>query len=163
MRFSAILLLVVSLSVGWLALSGFLDHGLLLSLGAVSVVGVTALCVRLKLPEPGIGLSRLRPLRLLAYLPWLTKEVVVSNIDVIKRILRPQPDISPCMVELKTGAASDLNQTIFANSITLTPGTLSIDVGDEFIQVHCLSQEGAASFEDQEMQRRVRALERELH
>lgn len=85
--------------------------------------------------------------KLLGYAPWLIKEIVVANIDVIKRILSPKIEqaISPTWIMVSAKQKTRLGRVIFANSITLTPGTVSVELGDDKILVHALSQEGADS------------------
>ncbi len=97
--------------------------------------------------------------RLLLYAPWLVWEVVKANIDVARRILTPSLPISPRMIKVKAGQQSDLGRVIYANSITLTPGTVSVDVEDDTILVHALTKEAADGVETGEMDRKVTRLE----
>ena len=93
------------------------------------------------------------------YAPWLFKEIVLANIDVACRILTPSLPIRPRMIRIKSSQKGDLGRVIFANSITLTPGTVSVDlVGNEFV-VHALTEAAAADDASGEMDRRVTALE----
>ncbi|MDG2380198.1 MAG: Na+/H+ antiporter subunit E [Pirellulaceae bacterium] len=93
------------------------------------------------------------------YLPWLTKEIVSSNLDVARRIADPKLPISPSMIYVKSDQKTAVGRVIMANSITLTPGTISVELQDGFIQVHALSHEGAAEDLSGEMNRRVTELE----
>ncbi|KOA18119.1 Na(+)/H(+) antiporter subunit E [Clostridium homopropionicum DSM 5847] len=75
------------------------------------------------------------------FLLVLLREIVLANIHVAKVVLTPKVEISPCMTTFTTNLKSDFLRTILANSITLTPGTVTVDViGDEF-EVHCLKRE----------------------
>ncbi len=143
----------------WLLLSG-LYTPLLLTLGAVSSVFVAWIAQRMGLLTPEPGSAWLRPLRCLAYMPWLAWQVAKANVDVALRILVPSKGISPRVLRVPSTQASDLARTLFANSITLTPGTISIDVGKHEISVHALSREGAEDLASGEMGERVSALER---
>lgn len=97
--------------------------------------------------------------KVLLYWPWLLWEIVKANIDVTKRVLGLAP-ISPTMVRIKATQKTELGIVIFANSITLTPGTISIDVHEDGdILVHALSREGTEGLEGGEMDRRVTGLE----
>jgi len=97
--------------------------------------------------------------KVLLYWPWLLWEIVKANIDVTKRVLG-FADISPTMVRIKATQKTDLGIVIFANSITLTPGTISIDVDEEgYILVHALSRDGTVGLEGGDMDRRVTELE----
>jgi multicomponent Na+:H+ antiporter subunit E len=143
----------------WLLLSG-LYTPLLLTLGAVSSVFVAWIAQRMGLLTPEPGSAWLRPLRCLAYMPWLAWQVVKANVDVALRILVPSKGISPRVLRVPSMQASDLARALYANSITLTPGTISIDVGKDEITVHALSREGAQDLASGQMGERVSALER---
>lgn len=88
------------------------------------------------------GSLRIRKLPLyVLYLLLLLKEIVLANISVAGIVLSPRMNISPCIVRLKTQLKSSLHRVILANSITLTPGTLTVQLtGDELV-VHCLVKE----------------------
>lgn len=143
----------------WLLLSGLFTP-LLLTLGAVSSVFVAWIAQRMGLLTPEPGSTWLRPLRCLAYMPWLAWQVAKANADVALRILVPSKGISPRVFRVPSTQASDLARTVYANSITLTPGTISIDVGADEITVHALSRQGAEDLASGEMGERVSALER---
>jgi len=99
----------------------------------------------------------LRPgFRLLRYFLWLLGQVVISNIDVARRIWHPKLPIQPSWDKLDIKVSSDLEKTIYANSITLTPGTLTTDVKDDHFMIHNLSPEAMESLRAGEMQRRIR-------
>ena len=143
----------------WLLLSG-LYAPLLLILGAVSSVFVAWIAQRMGLLAPEPGSVWLRPLRCLAYMPWLAWQIAKTNVDVALRILVPSKGISPRVLRVPSTQASDLARALYANSITLTPGTISIDVGGDEITVHALSRESAEDVAGGEMGQRVSALER---
>ena len=88
------------------------------------------------------------------YIPWLLKEIVLANIDVMKRVLNPslndpnQKVISPTWIKVQAKQHSALGQSLFANSITLTPGTVSVAIEDDYIWVHAISKDGAESLLD---------------
>jgi multicomponent Na+:H+ antiporter subunit E len=96
---------------------------------------------------------------LVSYWPWLIKEIIKSAWDVSKRILHPQLPISPALVEFVPAQKTDLGLVIHANSITLTPGTISVEVAPGRFLVHALTREGAAGLAGSEMDRRCAALE----
>ena len=94
-------------------------------------------------------------LKAILYWPWLLWEIVKANIDVTRRVLG-LAEISPTMVRIQATQKSDLGLVIFANSITLTPGTISIDLEEDgHILVHAISREGTVGLEGGEMDRRV--------
>jgi multicomponent Na+:H+ antiporter subunit E len=144
----------------WLLFSG-LYTPLPLALGAVSSLFVALVAKRMGLLEADPGDIGLHPLRCLAYVPWLAWQVAKSNVDVALRILVPSKGISPRVIRVPSTQRSDVARTVYANSITLTPGTISIDVSGDEITVHALSREGAEDLTVGEMGDRVTALERE--
>jgi multicomponent Na+:H+ antiporter subunit E len=81
----------------------------------------------------------INPVRLfwfIVYLIYLLFHVVIANLDVAYRVLHPEMPIKPGIVKFKTSLKSDLAKTVLANSITLTPGTLTIDIIDDYYYVH---------------------------
>lgn len=85
------------------------------------------------------GIFRIGKLPLyILYLLLLVKEIVLANIGVAKIVLSPRMNISPCIVRLKTQLKGNLHRTILANSITLTPGTLTVRLEEDELVVHCL-------------------------
>ena len=92
---------------------------------------------------------------------WLTWALVQSNIDIARRILDPRLPIAPRMIRVKASQKTHLGQVIYANSITLTPGTVSVDVEEGMIEVHALTEEAAKEVLDGEMDRRVTRFENE--
>ncbi len=149
---------IVVLAGIWLLWSGHYTP-LLLTLGGLSVLLVVWLGHRAGIvDEEGVPLEV--TLRAALYLPWLLWEIVKANLHVAARILHPRLPIAPRLIRVRPGQRSDLGRAIYANSITLTPGTVSVDVeADEFL-VHALTEESAAGLETGEMDRRVRRVER---
>jgi len=97
--------------------------------------------------------------RALTYWPWLIKEIVKSAWQVTRIILHPKLPISPVLVRFKPGQKTAVGLVTHANSITLTPGTLTVEVTPEEIVVHALTREGAEGVLSGEMDRRVSAFE----
>ena len=92
---------------------------------------------------------------------WLGLEIVKSNLDVARRILTPGPlRISPRMVRVRPEQTTDVGRVVFANSITLTPGTVSVDVTAGEILVHALHEESARGLLEGDMNRKCAELER---
>lgn len=146
-----------TLAVLWLLLSGHYTV-LHISLGAASCLLVIVLARRMAALDAETQPWHLH-LRLLAYWGWLLGEIGRANLDVTRRILEPGPPIDPDMVQVPAHEKTELGQTIFANSITLTPGTVSVSLLQGTIEVHALSAEGARNLAGGEMDRRIRAVE----
>ena len=98
------------------------------------------------------------PVSLVRYLVHFFRALVIANLDVARRVLSPSLPIRPAVVEVKTELTSPLGRMLLANSITLTPGTLVIDVLDDRLLVHAMTREGAEALEEGEMNRRVARL-----
>ncbi len=146
----------------WLLLSGYFDVPLLLVFGVLSCVLVVFIAWRVEVIDPEQQPFGLRfCLGIFFYWPWLMVQIVLANIDVARRIINPELPISPTMITLKPTQYSDLGRVIYANSITLTPGTVTTAVNDDVIQVHALNREAAQALEEGDMDRRVATLERQ--
>ena len=127
------LVLAVVLSVVWLLLSGHTEP-LLLSLGAVSVLAAVGLARRMGLLDAEAVPFKVT-LRALLYLPWLLWQIVKSNLDVARRILDPRLPIAPRVIRVRASQKTDLGRVVYANSITLTPGTVTVDCEGEILTV----------------------------
>lgn len=154
------IVLLCVLAVLWLAWSGHFEP-LMLGLGALSLLAVVGLCARLRIVDEESVPLGIHYGRLLLYIPWLALEVVKANLDVARRVVTPgRLAIDPVLVRVRTSQRTDVGRVIHANSITLTPGTVSVDVRDDEILVHALHAQAAAGVQSGEMDARVRALER---
>lgn len=142
----------------WLLLSGFFT-AFLMTAGALSALAVVAFARRMDVIDREGHPAHLGIPALISYWPWLGREIFKSCWDVTKRILDPALPISPTLTRFVPSQKSDLGLVIHANSITLTPGTISVEVAPGEFLVHALTREGAASLADSEMDRRVTALE----
>lgn len=151
--------LIHTLSIGaillsaWFLLSGHYNT-LINTLGVLSCAAVVWITLRMDIVDHE-GHPLHLTWRALGYWTWLTIEIIKANIDVIKSVLSPKLNISPTMLRIRASQKSDLGQVIFANSITLTPGTLSVDVANNEILVHALSKSGADDLLSGKMNRRV--------
>lgn len=158
--------LALVLLVFWVALSGKLDF-FHLAAGVVASTGIAAMTCRLYAMSPPLGPSGRHPfytmpwLRLAIYLPWLSWQITVASIQVARIVLGPRVAISPKLFRFDYELPHNLARATLANSITLTPGTVTIDVrGDEFF-VHALNHDAAKELESSQpgnMKARVSAL-----
>lgn len=98
--------------------------------------------------------------RAILYAPWLLKEIIKSNLHVARLILDPNLPIKPQALWINGSQKTDTALAIHANSITLTPGTISVEVEDNQIHVHAISDHTAQGVMDGEMDKRVTQLER---
>lgn len=141
----------------WLLLSGHYTP-LLLGFGVASCALVVLISARMDVVDREGHPIHLGP-RALTYWPWLFVEIVKANIDVAKRIVDPKLPISPTMLRVKASQKTEVGRVIYANSITLTPGTVSVELEGDMIEVHALTVEGAEALLEGEMDRRVTAME----
>jgi len=148
-----IISLTIALFLLWLGLSGHFDP-LMISIGVVSVCLVVFIALRMEVVDHESHPIHLTG-RLFRFWGYLSHEIILSNIDVIKRILTPGKSISPQMITLPLTQQSDLAKVIYANAITLTPGTVSVQLDDDTITVHALSKEAADALKTGEMASRV--------
>ncbi len=105
--------------------------------------------------KEGISLSINRINLSIRYLLYLIYSIIIANIDVAYRVLHPKMPIDPKIIRFKTKLKTEVGKTSLANSITLTPGTITIDVKDENFYVHALSSKAADDFLQGTMRKRL--------
>ncbi len=156
-----VILSILSLGLFWLALSAESGHALsflLLGLGLFSVVLVIYIAQRMdKADKEGHPLGRFS-WRVVPYYVYLAKEILVSNLYVTRMILFSEKSLKPNVYFLPAKNMVPMEKVTYANSITLTPGTLTLEVGDDWLEVHSLSPELMTSLEQEEMSDRVRTI-----
>ncbi|MHB1398590.1 MAG: Na+/H+ antiporter subunit E [Trichloromonadaceae bacterium] len=144
----------------WVVMSGMFD-GFHLTLGVICCALVAHFSHRLLF----FGSGQSSPLRqtfgLLGYLPWLFYQIVLSSVDVMKIVLHPRmlDLIDPQVIHFKTQLKGSLAKATFAQSITLTPGTITVSTHDDEFTVYALTRAGAESLPGEMEQRVKRALE----
>lgn len=153
------LTLFFTLSVFWLLNS---DHNtwLILALGFVAIILVLIIAHKMNVID-----HESQPLHLtrhiFSYYLWLMKEIVKANMVVVKHIWLGNNSISPTLKTIKISQKTDMGKVIYANSITLTPGTVAIDLINDDVIVHALVHNDIETLIAGEMDRRVSLLERE--
>lgn len=143
----------------WFLLSGHTEP-LLLGLGLVSTALVATIAMRMANQRPSGFEHQVYPLRFPSYALWLLKEIVVANVGVVRLILSRSDKPSPVVASLDTRGLNNLGKVIYANSITLTPGTVSIRLKEEQVEVHALTRSSLDGLEEGAMHQRVRRLQR---
>ena len=149
--------LACSLFAFWLLLSGVYTPFLILA-GAGASIAVAALAWRMEVADREGHPTRLMPAALL-YWPWLAKEIAKSGWQVSRVILDPRLPISPALVRFRPSQKSAVGLVMHANSITLTPGTITVEADHREFLVHALTGEAAAGLAGSEMDRRISRLE----
>ena len=154
-RYAGIAALALLLVAAWLLWSGIYKP-LLLWLGAFSCVLSLYIAHRVGFFEQSTGLHLLP--RLPRFSLWLLVEIVKSSLEVFRLVLDPKLPISPTVVEIEAEPEGEVGQVLLANSITLTPGTVTLDVFDNRLLVHCITREGAQAIEAGDANRRIAEL-----
>lgn len=152
-----VLSLAVVLAVVWWLLSGY-TLTLILGLGVASIALTIFIAWRMDRVDHETHPLH-RSIRVVTYFPWLVWEIVKANIDVVMAILKKDMAIEPRLFELRASQNSEVGRVTYANSITLTPGTVTLAVkGDELI-VHSLTAAAREGLKTGEMDRRVSNME----
>lgn len=138
----------------WMLLSGKFD-AFHLTLGAICCVLVSYLFHDLLFANVRVGDMRIVAGRFIRYIPWLLLQIMLSNIHVASLVLRRKMPIDPQVVKFKTKLETDISYVALANSITLTPGTITMDIKDGVFYVHALSRKVAEDLKAGEMEDRV--------
>lgn len=133
--FASGVFLFLLLFLFWLLLAGSLDVEELIAGLAVALVVTMISRPHLDIFD-GVRLSPTAIPALFAYLGLFLVALVRANIDMARRVLSPSLPLRPALVEVRTELQSPLGRLILANSITLTPGTLTVDVGEETLLIH---------------------------
>lgn len=151
--------LAVALFLFWLLLSGHYTPFLIVVGAAVAIL------VALASRRVGYADDEGHPIELVpagfVFWPWLVREIVKSALSVARIIANPALPISPTLIRVKPSERTVVGTVTYANSITLTPGTLTVEVdrAEDELVVHALTREGAEELLAGEMDRRVRAFE----
>ena len=147
------------LALAWLLWSG-LYKPLILGFGLLSCV-LTMIVVRRMQFFDRETYSLQPSIKLMRYWLWLLVEIAHSSVAVAKVVLNPSLPISPRVVRVAAPSDQSFDQVILGNSITLTPGTLTLDIFEGTLRVHTLTDEGARALLSGEMLDRVAQLSKD--
>jgi multicomponent Na+:H+ antiporter subunit E len=141
----------------WLALSGHYTP-VLIAAGAVSALACVLVAIRARVAD-----AEGHPIELfrgaVTYFPWLIREIAKSGWSVAKIIVHPRLPISPTMTVVRASQRTTAGVATYANSITLTPGTITVRLKGNDLTVHALTRDGALDLEGGAMDRRVSRFE----
>jgi len=151
-------LLLFGVSYGfYLLVGGFVLSGFELFTGAITAGLVAALLWRISLASTPSGVRYLKQsARLALYAPYLLWEIALANVAIAYVVLHPQLPIDPSMERFEGAVWGDLPVTTLANSITLTPGTLTVEVSDREFYIHTLTASAREDLFDGALERAVR-------
>lgn len=151
MRFALVLIIV--LAAYWLTLSGYFKP-LLLIFGSLSILFTVWMCKRMKILDFETVPYLASP-KTLSYFIWLFREIAKANMAVVRAVLKPDVQINPSMIKVPMHQDTDIGRVMFGNSITLTPGTVTVEIMEGEILVHALLQEMADPEDFMEMGERA--------
>ncbi|XWO13730.1 Na(+)/H(+) antiporter subunit E [Candidatus Hepatincola sp. Pdp] len=151
------LLLLLFLLCLWFLLSGYLTF-LPLIPGLIAIVVIVILYVRFMKTLKYKNSFRFNSFNFIfLYVPYLFKEIIVSNIAVAKLIISGKT--SPKFVRVKNKLKTRFATSTFANSITLTPGTITMDINEKYLLIHILDSKNEASLHDSIMEKKIKTIE----
>lgn len=134
-------MLTLALVLYWIIMSGIYTP-MILILGVISITLVVLLTWRMKILDVETVPYHNIP-KALSYYVWLFVEIVKANVQVVRAVLSPNLEVSPTLIRVPARQTSEIGKTVFANSITLTPGTVSMEMEGDMILVHALLSEMA--------------------
>jgi len=127
-----------------------------LALGVISCVIVTYTTHDILFTRESFSYKQIiEAWRFIKYIPWLLWQIILSNIHVAGLVLSPKMPIEPHMIRIKVRLKKDISIVTYANSITLTPGTITADITDGEFYIHCISKKVADDLFTGEMENRV--------
>jgi len=142
----------------WLLLSGFYDNTLLLGFGVASCLTCVYIAARMEVVDHESMPLQLK-LGIIGYIFWLTREIGKANWAVTKIILSPKLSLQQRMIHVPARQVTDVGKVTFANSITLTPGTITVETDQDGFLVHALTDDAADHSALADMGARVCAVE----
>ena len=144
------------LSVLWLLLSGYIQP-LLLSFGAISVALVLVVLKRMDAvdEEPRVISNGFR---MIQYLIWLLGQIVISSLQVTKLVWSSPDKVSPALAKIPAKNIPKSKRVLYANSITLTPGTLCVDLENDEVTVHALQESSLDELKQGSMETKIASI-----
>ena len=145
----------------WIIFSGQFD-GFHITLGILSTAFITAISSNFFFENrsQGVGNRLQQIIRIPWYLVWMLYQIWLSNIHILRLALSPNelPEVEPKLVRIKTNLKTDFGKWMLANSITLTPGTITIDIKDDELLIHSISSLTTEGVEGDDMERKIAAI-----
>ncbi len=142
----------------WILLSGEFTF-ILMTSGIVASLMVAYLSHDIFIGKADIKVETGRVLKFIKYLPWLLWKVILANFEIAYLVLHPKMLVDPQIVRFKPDLKTDLGIVTLANSITLTPGTVTVEANKEEFVIHAIWRKSAEGIISGEMQRKVKKIE----
>jgi multicomponent Na+:H+ antiporter subunit E len=148
-------MIAVSLLVLWVVLSGYFTF-LPLIPGLISIPLILWLYRKSQVSTGHTSVFQVNKIKFLSYIPYIIKEIYNSNIFVAKLIIKNK--YNPKIIQIENDFHNDSMATIYTNSITLTPGSITLIANKNTFLIHCSDTEVADSFNDNSMKNKVKLL-----
>jgi len=145
----------------WILLSGEFTF-ILITSGVVASLITAYLSHDIFVGKADLKTETGRVFKFIVYIPWLLWEIILANVEIAYLVLNPKPLVDPQIVRFKNDLKTDLGIVTLAHSITLTPGTVTVEADREEFVIHAIWQKSAEGIIGGEMQRKVKKIEGEL-
>ncbi len=152
------LITTIAMFLFWILLSGEFNF-ILITSGIIASLIVANLSHDLFIGKADLKTEVGRMYRFFRYLPWLLWQIILCNFEIAYLVLNPKPLVDPQIVRFKNDLKTDLGIVTLANSITLTPGTVTIEANREEFVIHAIWQKSADGIIGGEMQQKVKKIE----
>ena len=155
------LITTIAMFIFWILLSGEFTF-ILITSGVVASLITAYLSHDIFIGKADLKTETGRVFKFIVYIPWLLWEIILANVEIAYLVLNPKPLIDPQLVHFKNDLKTDLGIVTLAHSITLTPGTVTVEANREEFIIHAIWQKSAEGIIGGEMQRKVKKIEGEV-
>ncbi len=155
------LITTIAMFIFWILLSGEFTF-ILITSGVVASLITAYLSHDIFIGKADLKTETGRVFKFIVYIPWLLWEIILANVEIAYLVLNPKPLIDPQLVHFKNDLKTDLGIVTLAHSITLTPGTVTVEANREEFVIHAIWQKSAEGIISGEMQRKVKKIEGEV-
>lgn len=155
------LITAIAMFIFWILLSGEFTF-ILITSGVVASLITAYLSHDIFIGKADLKTETGRVFKFIVYIPWLLWEIILANVEIAYLVLSPKPLVDPQIVRFKNDLKTDLGIVTLAHSITLTPGTVTVDANREEFVIHAIWQKSAEGIISGEMQRKVKKIEGEV-
>ena len=155
------LITTIAMFIFWILLSGEFTF-ILITSGVVASLITAYLSHDIFIGKADLKTETGRVFKFIVYIPWLLWEIILANVEIAYLVLSPKPLVDPQIVRFKNDLKTDLGIVTLAHSITLTPGTVTVEANREEFIIHAIWQKSAEGIISGEMQRKVKKIEGEV-
>ena len=155
------LITAIAMFIFWILLSGEFTF-ILITSGVVASLITAYLSHDIFVGKADLKTETGRVFKFIVYIPWLLWEIILANVEIAYLVLNPKPLVDPQIVRFKNDLKTDLGIVTLAHSITLTPGTVTVEANREEFVIHAIWQKSADGIIGGEMQQKVKKIEGEV-